>query len=318
MGGMSSDYTSSYDWSSRKSVTRKSAKNYAQDDDRDYSGHSSKGLGAPKGKEISTQSPLAAILVVDVTGSMHRWPGLIFEKIPTLYNEANVALQGLDLDELEKGKKEPQNLLEMAVIAIGDARKGDRQPLQVLDFSKDTDLVNGVNKIWPEGGGHGNLQESYDLALYFIAKHCSTPKVPKKAKPLLIIAGDEGFYENISKSEVKGLIGDTLRQDLKTTDVIEQLVKAYDMFMLRPEPGDYSSRDYATVHEQWQKVLGPQRVMRMEDPQRLVDCIIGICAYASDNFGIGEALLKRRQSPEQVKQVLRTLHPLLKEDEGGE
>ena len=314
MGGMSSDYTSGYDWSSHRSVTGKSAKDYAQDDDRRYSGQSSRGLGAPQGKEISTESPLAAILVVDVTGSMHTWPKLIFEKIPTLYNEANVALQGLDIDELEKSKKEPENVLEMAVIAIGDARMGDRQPLQVLDFSKDADLVTGVNKIWPEGGGHGNLQESYDLALYFILKHCSTPKVPKKAKPLLIIAGDEGFYDDISKSEVKGVIGDTLKEDLKTADVIEKLVKAYDVFVLRPEPaGSYSASDYAGVHKQWQEVLGPQRVMRMEDPKRLVDCIIGICAYASDNFDVGKALLERRQTPEQVKQVLEALHPLLKE-----
>jgi len=311
MGGQSTNYGSSrgYDWSDSKSVTRRSARSYAQDDRRRYTG-SSEGLGAPVGKEIKTNSKLAAILVVDVTGSMHTWPQLIFEKIPTLYTECNAVLQGLELDELKKKGKNIEDLLEMAVIAVGDAQ-GDSSPLQVLDFSKGADLVKGVNKIYPEGNGGGNAKESYDLAAYFILNHCKTPKVSKEAKPLVIIAGDEGFYEKIKVREVKDLIGDNLTKSLDTSDVIKKLTKKYDTYILRPEE-HYDAGTYARIHNQWQKALGAQRALKMDNPQRLVDCIIGICAYASDNFKIGEDMLKRRQTPEQVTQVLETLHPLLK------
>ena len=132
MGGMSSDWgdSSAYDFSGDSHVTKKSAKDYARDDNRSYTGSSSKGIAPPVGKNITAKGDLAAILIVDVTGSMQKWPKLIFEKIPTLYNEANVAIQGLDLKNLEKGKKASDNL-ELAVIAIGDAYV-DERPLQLL------------------------------------------------------------------------------------------------------------------------------------------------------------------------------------------
>jgi hypothetical protein len=309
MGGCSSyDSSGSYDWGRGANVTRRSAQDYAKQDRREYTGFSSYGLGAPKGKEIRAESPLAVVLAVDVTGSMKEWPGLIFQKIPTLYSEANVALQGIKLGELEKGKK-VDGVLEMAVIAIGDAPAGDRVPLQVGDFAKGSDLVNIVNRIYPEGGGRGNAKESYDLALYYVDRHCKTPNVPKSAKPILIIAGDEGFYEEVDPGCVNALIGDDIKQPRKTEDVIERIKKKFDTYMLRPEPSNYN---YAPIHKQWQDALGSQRVLRMDDPARLVDCIIQICAYAAGNFDLGKDLLERRQTPKQVKEVLDALSPLTK------
>jgi hypothetical protein len=275
-------------------------------DRRNYTG-SSNGLGAPVGKEIETKSPLALALVVDITGSMREWPQLIFEKIPTLYAEANVALQGIKLEELQQGKT-LEDVLDVSVIAVGDA-KGDRAPLQVLEFSKGADLVNGINKIYPEGNGGGNAKESYDLAAYYLLNHCKTPNVPKGAKPLCIIAGDEGFYERMNIVEIKDMIGDDLDEGPNTTEVMKQLADRFDTFILRPEL-HYNPSTYARIHEQWQEVLGDQRAIRMPSPERLVDCIIGICAYAGNNFEIGEELLKRRQSPSQVKEVLKALHSL--------
>ena len=308
MGGGSTSWSDShdYDWSSSSTVTKKSARSYAQDDKRTYTGHTSQGLEPPVGKNISTDSSLAALLVVDVTGSMNKWPGLIFEKIPTLYNETNAILQGIDLDELKNGKKLEQ-LLELAVLAVGDA-KGDSFPLQVLDFSKGPDLVNGVNTIFPEGGGGGNAKESYDLAAYYTLHHCKTPKIPKSVKPLLIIAGDEGFYDTIDKRLVKKYIGDDLDNSLTTETMMKKLASKYDTYLLRPEEC-YEADTYARIHKQWQDVLGVEKVYKMTDPKRLVDCVIGIASLHADKFDLGVQILERRQTASQVKEVLETLHP---------
>jgi len=320
MGGGSTSYSGSrsYDFSDDVSVTKRSARSYAEEDKRKYTGRSSKGIDAPVGKEIKTNSKLVEILVVDVTGSMHTWPKLIFEKIPTLYNEANVALQGLELDKLKKGKK-VENLLEMAVIAVGDAYV-DNCPIQVVDFSKGPDLINGINKIFPEGGGGSFGRESYELVAYYLDNHCKTPNVPKGAKPVLVFACDEDFYKKIKPDQVKKYIGDDIGQSLDSDDIIKNLTKKFDIYALRPEPeGPNDVYKQAQIH--WESLLGKQKVLKMDDPTRLVDCIIGISAYASDNFQIGEDLLKRRQTPEQVKQVLETLHPLspksIKKKSGG-
>lgn len=308
MGGMSSGYSGSYDWRKDDSVTKRSASSYADDDDRNYKGFSSVGIDPPVGKNIKTESKLAAVLVVDVTGSMREWPKLIFEKLPTLYNEANVALQGIDPKELGEDSDIEQKL-ELSIIAIGDA-KGDSRPLQVVDFCKGSDLVDKVNELYPEGGGGGNIVESYDLAAYFLANHCETPNC---AKPICIIAGDEGFYDKVSKRYVRDLIGDKLETDLDTIVVLNELKEKFDVYILRPEPM-YDAGTYKGIQKQWEDAIGAQRVLRMEDPRRLVDCIIAVSSYAADNINCGKALLKRRQTPEQVKQVLATLHPLL---EGG-
>ena len=309
MGGLSTDWTPSrsYDWSDDAGVTRRSARDYAKEDKREYSSPSTKGIAAPIGKKISTESPLASILVVDVTGSMASWPKLIFEKIPTLYNECNVAFQGLDPDDLKAGK-DVEDVLDISVIAIGDAYV-DRHPLQVVDFSKGTELVNGVNKIYPEGGGGAFGCESYELVAYYLLNHCETPNIPKGAKPTLIFACDEDFYKKIKKTHVKDYIGDSLTSNLDSDTVMKELSHKFDTYVLRPEP-EGTNDVYKRAQKHWESILGKQRVKKMDDPTRLVDCTIGISAYAADNFDIGEDLLKRRQTPEQVRDVLKTLQPL--------
>jgi hypothetical protein len=314
MGGWSSDSGSSrsYDWSDDSKVTRKSATSYAKDDKRTYSGEHSKGIPAPVGKDIEAKGDRALVLVVDVTGSMGTWPRTIFQKIPTLYAEANAAIQSKDLKEMKKSGKTLEDKLEMSVIAIGDTYS-DSQPLQVVDFSKGGELVKGINKIYPEGGGGAFGRESYGLAAYYLDKHCKTSNMPKDTKPILVFACDEDFYDTITASEAKKYTGDTTES--KDTDaLVKRLSKKFDMYVLRPEP-EGETEVYKRAHEHWKKLIQDERVMKMSDPKRLVDCIIGICGYSSDHFDEAKEMLERRQTPEQVKEVMETLHPLLAKKE---
>jgi len=315
MGGSTTDYGSSgdYNFSRGPSVTKRTAKDYADIDGRNYVAPT-KGLPPINGKDIGTDSKLAAAIILDVTGSMMEIPKMFIEKMPTLYAEANAAIQGINLKELEKGKK-LDDLLKMAIVAVGDAGM-DKYPFQVLDYCNGANLVNGVLGIFPEGGGGGNLEESYDLGAYYLLNHSDTPNVPKGAKPLLIIAGDEGFYKYVKAPWVKKHIGDDLNGNLETKEVMKKVAKKFDTYILRPEIS-YDAGIYATIQKQWEEVFGPQRVLRMKDYSRLVDCIIGICGYASDNFKISEELLRRRQTTDQVDEVLRVLHPLAAKSKGS-
>lgn len=326
MGGYSSSSGSSsgdYDWSSSPSVTRKSAKSYASDDDRKYDSSAAKGIPSPaeqKKKELKTDSGLASIIMLDVTGSMRDLPEKIIDKMATLYHESNAAIQGYDPKELEKDKKKAEGLdtkLDIAVVAIRDSRVGDSYPIQAVNFSHGADLVKNVNQILTDGGG-GNAKESYDLAAYHLIKHAETPNVPAGVKPLLVIVGDEGFYEKSKAAEIKKYIGDTIPQDLDGKKLMQTLAKKYDMFILRPELC-YDASEYKAIHQQWVEVLGEERVMKMDDSKRIVDCIIALHGYIANNLEGATDMLKRRQTPEQVKEVLETLHPLLskKGDKGG-
>ncbi len=302
-------------------VTRKSAAAYAQDATdlrrEGFKGSSSTGLIPVPGQEISASGNLALVLEIDQTGSMVSVPGLIFSRIANLYVEANASLQGLSLKDLQEQKITAENKLEMALIAVGDA-KGDQYPIQVVDFSKGEDLVKMVNRIHPEGAGGGNAKESYDLATYFMLNHCKTPNCPK---PVLIIVGDEGFYDKVSRGEVSKYFGDSLPEEPDTKKLMKELAERFDTYIVRPEEC-YDASTYAKIREQWREVLGRERVMKLDNPERLVDCIVGICGYAAENYKESLAMLERRQiDPDKpaeglnkVEQVLTTMKSLLGED----
>ncbi len=314
MGGGSTDYRpSSYDFSNAPSVSRRSAASYAAEDNRVYSSNTSKGIKPPVGKDISTNSNLALILVVDVTGSMKERPKELFKKFPTLLAESNTAIQGLKLKDVQSGQSTVEDKLEIAVVAIGDATI-DRFPLQVVDFSKGTDLVEKIDKILPEGGGGPGTKESYELGAYYVLNHCHTPNMPEGTKPLVIFIGDERYYNEVNPAQVKALIGDDLTGPLDSAQVFKDLKEKFDVRVLRPEES-YSQLEYKRIREQWEGVLG-QSVLKMDDASRFVDTVVACCGDYADNLDEAINLLKRRQTPEQVKSVLATLHPKQAKKEG--
>ena len=309
MGGISTYSGSYYDWSYDEKVRKRSAASYAKADKRVYSG-GRRGIKPPVGLDIKTESEFAEIIVLDVTGSMKDWPRLILEKLPTLYEESNAAMLGLSPKELAKKRKKVPHKLEISLNAIADTH-GDPYPIQVSDFKKGKDLIKVANDIYIGGGGfHPRdefTQESYELMAYYLLHHCHTPNIEK---PICIIAGDEGFYEEVDPDDVKEYIGDDLQAPLNSREIMKELARRFDTYILRPEP-TYSEEMYKKIHKQWESIFGPERVLRMEDPRRLVDCIIAISGYATKHWRQSLEMLKRRQTSKQVEEVLKTLHPLL-------
>jgi len=311
MGGYTSygGGSSSYDYSSKPAVTKRSASSYAKEDKRTYK-KPEKGITMPVGKTIESNSPYSAVLVVDVTGSMQEWPKMIFDKIPALYSESNVVIQGLDLENLARGGTKPEDKLELSVIGIGDITGPEMYPIQVLDFAKGPGLVRGIKTINPEGQGGPFGRESYEMAAYYLNNFCKTPKVPKGTKPILVFACDEDFYPTINPADIKKCFGKNIGQYLDSDEVMKDLTKKFDTYVLRPEPqGECGVYLRAQAH--WESILGKQKVLKMKDPARLVDDFIAICGYSADNFNHAKKLLDRRQDPKQVKDVLDDLHPLL-------
>jgi hypothetical protein len=301
MGGYSSG---DYDFSEEKSVSRRSAESYAKTDKRVYE-TPKKGIALPKGRKITADGPYAAILVVDVTGSMKEWPEMIFKKVPALYTESNAAIQGAKLEDLKQDNK-LEDLLDLSIIAVGDINH-DSYPIQILDFLKSDALSKAIKTINPEGGGGPFGEESYEMVAYYLNNFCETPKAPKDSKPILVFACDEDFYPTIHASEVERCFGTDIGESLKSEEVIRETAKKFDTYILRPEP----SGKHETAQKHWESILGSQRVLKMGDPARLVDDFIAICGYAYNNFNEAQELLKRRQKSSQVDDVLRDLHPLL-------
>ncbi|MEW6365335.1 MAG: hypothetical protein AB1714_11965 [Acidobacteriota bacterium] len=272
-GGWDYDYSEAALKKSSKEYTEQAA---AQGIVREYRGDESKGLPPPVGKDVTTDSPTPLVVCVDISGSMSHWPGVIFTKLPVLYNEARLHLPDL----------------EISFAAIGDP---SCHMIQICDFMKGKDLEEGINAIHPCGG-----DEYFELTMYYYARHCT---MRKAQRGLMVICGNEPYRDTIEAGHVKSYVGDDVQGNLKTADIIKELQQRFDPYMLYvPETSGIDT---------WQKGFGRQMVLELKDPSRIVDCIIGLCAIFADDYAAFQKRIAIRQTPEQVNQVMATLHPLL-------
>jgi len=184
-----------------------------------------KGVRARECRDSDTNpNSLGIAFALDVTGSMRDIPELLAQ------SELPKFMKLL----LECGVVDPQVLF----MAVGDA-KCDRAPLQVGQFEATGELMDQwLTWSFLEGGGGGNGGESYELALYFAAKHTAMDCFEKRQeRGVLILTGDDRPFPTISKQEVKDVCGDTLEADLPIEEVLREAQKSFDVFFLVPDAG---------------------------------------------------------------------------------
>jgi hypothetical protein len=232
----------------------------------------------PRGKTISSDSKNPIVVGVDVTGSMSTWPGEIFDRLPLVYQTLS--------------QYRPD--VELSFSAIGDANS-DKYPLQVNHFGKGIDLESHIKALYPEGGGGGQGMETYELFGYFMNTHCKTPNAHS---PFLFIFGDEGFYDQVEKSQVKHYIGDTLEKDVSSTQLLKKLTQSFDLYLLHKT---YDGGDSQVV-KQWSDAIGSERVVRLPSKERAVDVLIGIVAKKWGQFGDFQENLGARQESASAQQ----------------
>ena len=292
MGG----YGSSYSYNDR---SNKSTQSYNISHGREYDMDDierRERLLHPVNKVLHTEALFPVVIAVDVTGSMKKWPGIIFEKLCVLYNEALLTLP----EELKES-------FEISFAAIGDAYT-DSHPLQITDFDKETALDENIKKLFPEGRGGGQTRETYELAAYYYAKHCEMPRALSTTKPIFIFIGDEGYYSRVKKEHIKRYIGDEVGEDLPSEQIFGQLAELFTVYILRIKyPSPIEVNIEGRIQKDWQRALGPEKAIIMEHPERIVDLILGLIAGHVGEFNAFAERISVRQTPEQVQQVLETL-----------
>lgn len=237
----------------------------------------------------SDEHPNSTSIVVmfDVTGSMGSIPVTLQKKLPELLGLL-----------LRKGYvSDPQIMFG----AIGDATC-DRIPLQVGQFESDNRMDQNLENIFLEGGGGGQQTESYELAMYFVARHTDIDCWNKHSrKGYLFIIGDEMAYPAVSRREVQTVIGDGLQTDIPTVTIVKELRERYHVFYILPQSASYGGNP--NILGFWRKLLG-QNVLELEDSEAVCETIaltIGMTEGAIDlkagtidlrDFGVEDRTLK--------------------------
>jgi len=237
----------------------------------------------------SAEHPNSSSIVVmfDVTGSMGSIPVTLQTKLPELLGLL-----------LRKGYvPDPQIMFG----AVGDATC-DQIPLQVGQFESDNRMDQNLENIFLEGGGGGQRTESYELAMYFVARHTEIDCWNKHGrKGYFFIIGDEMAYPEVNSREVRNVIGDGLQQDIPTTAIVKELCERYNVFYILPQGASYGGD--RKILDSWRKLLG-QNVLELEDPDAVCETIaltigmtegtIDLKAGAVDlkDFGVTDRTLK--------------------------
>jgi len=229
----------------------------------------------------------AIAVMFDVTGSMGSIPVTLQKKLPELLGLL-----------LRKGYvTDPQILFG----AIGDATC-DRVPLQVGQFESDNRMDENLENIFLEGGGGGQQTESYELAMYFIARHTDIDCWNQRGhKGYLFMIGDEMAYPSVKKHEVRDVIHEGAERDIPTAEILRELQQRYHVFYILPQNAS-NGRD-PKILGFWRKLLG-QNVLELEDPAAVCETIaltigmmegtIDLYAGADDlrEFGTADSTLK--------------------------
>lgn len=228
---------------------------------------------------------LAIAVLFDVTGSMGTVPRTLQTRLPDL--------MGL---LLRKGYvAHPQILFG----AVGDATC-DRAPLQIGQFESDNRMDDDLGKILLEGGGGGQMTESYELAMYFMARHTSIDCLERRGKRgYLFMIGDELAYPKVKRAEVAEVIGADPGRDVPVAEILGELRRKYDVYFIIPE-GGYHSGD-ARLRDFWRGLLG-QNVLYLDD-------LDAVCETIALTVGLGEGAIDLAEGLAHLDEVGSTAGP---------
>ena len=173
-----------------------------------------------RGKVRECLNPMPVVIAMDVTRSRGDDTKMIYAKLPMFM-----------------GQIELKGYIEGAAIsfaAVGDA-DSDVAPLQVGQFEADNRLDDVLSKIWLEEGGGGTGQESYELAAYYYARHTKLDAIVNGTKGYFFFLGDEGFYPNVSKAQVKKVLGYDIDADIPAAKIFAELQQKFHVFLIYPK-----------------------------------------------------------------------------------
>jgi hypothetical protein len=216
---------------------------------------------------------LAIAVLFDVTGSMGSVPRTLQKKLPKL----------LGLIKDGGYAADPQLMFG----AIGDATC-DRAPLQVGQFESDNRMDGDLERILLEGGGGGQKTESYELAMFFMARHTAADCFEKRGRRgYLFIIGDEMPYPAVKPREVNAWIGDELPQPVAIRNLVAQLTRRWDTYFILPEGAAHAGD--GQVLSAWRSLLG-QNVIELADLDAVCETIALTVGLGEESINLDEGL----------------------------
>jgi glycine cleavage system aminomethyltransferase T len=143
--------------------------------------------------------------------------------------------------------------------------------------------------------------------------------MPNAKRPIMIIIGDEGYYDHVGKDHAKMAHVKLGSADIKTTDIFQELKEKFSIYLIRKP---YSSSYDKFIQKKWEDLIGKEHIAILPAADRVVDVIFGILAQEKNKVDYFKEEIEDRQRKDQVDTVyksLKTIHaiPATVVDSGG-
>lgn len=244
-------------------------------------------------------------VALDVTGSNADNARQLWDKLPKMLALMNTALRA-------------DGHLNMQLAFVGDAYTDD-YPLQLSQFESGGDIIEKwLNLAVLEGGGGGQAHESYELMLWALVNQNNLDAWTRGEKGKLIVIFDEMPYNHVSVSQLEAIYNNYVaapkddgvaisamqqsrsldevvlpRENITIEDMARQVQEKYDCwFIICGQSSYYRTEETIPI---WRELFGPERVIKLEDPNDIAECAAGLVAM---NAGIS-----RRRVTEQLQQL---------------
>jgi hypothetical protein len=231
----------------------------------------------------SAEHPISIPIAMcnDLTGSMQSVPITLQAKEPEL--------MGLLLKDRASGEKYMGAGYPAIMVAGCDDffAMGAEGALQVGQFESGLEIDDNLTNLWLTGQGGGNDGESYDLFLYFLARHTVHDHWEKrKRRGHAFIIADEPLFDHVSKKAVKEVIGDTLQADIPIEQIIKEVKERYWLNLIIPnQTSHYGS---VSLREGWKKLIGAQNVLLLDDPTKICELIVSTIAMCEGSMSLAD------------------------------
>jgi len=228
--------------------------------------------------------PIAVFL--DTTGSMAQVPVTIQQKLSHL--------MGCFLDDKASGKRylgDGYPAILVGAVDDYDAQLGALGSaegcLQTAQFESGLELDDNLTNLWLTENGGGTYHESYELALYFAARHTVHDHWEKRGrKGYIFLIGDEHAYPVVKQAEVKAVFGDSIQGDITTEEIVKEAKERYHVFFLLPNLTQHYGD--ASLEKYWVGLLGQQNVIKLAHPEKICECIAAAVAICEEHVGVND------------------------------
>ncbi len=242
---------------------------------------------------------LAICFALDTSGSMGEIPDLL----------ARRELPNFMKTLMDSGVAHPQVLF----MAFVDA-SCDQTPLQVGQFESTAELMDKWLTLTTLAGNGGHAYsgplrggESYELALFFAAKHTSVDGWEKRQrKGYFFMTGDEYAFPAVPREAAQNVLGYDIQADIPIADVMTDVRRTWNPFFLIP---DHSRR---SVEAYWRGIFGDD-VICMETPADTCTVSASLIALSegllADLGAVEGSLRASGTAPERIASTLRAIEP---------